>query len=342
MDYAQELISRYKEFLISQGVSTNTLKNYASDLRTFITFLGSQNLYLSPDNLTQLTSEEKIKEYENYLSRINPSATVNRRISSLRKFISFSIQSGLAAPRPPVTPAAPIPVTPPAAPVPYNPPPFHPAPIPPPSPVQPVPAYPAAPVSSTPPQPFTTPISQYEPPVVSPAPQAVTHQLPSDLPPPPAQHPSYPTPSLRYEEPDPKPDHPTWTPLPPSVKPAPVSDASHSYPQVRHAEPIQPVHSDAIHTIKETPTADLVRMIPHIFPDSTFTPPSHRRNSPALLIVVAVISFALAFLFSWLALSSDQTASKDLFSLSKVFNQQQSESRSASGLLDPTRTSLSQ
>ena len=89
---------QFKNFLSAGNVSPITLKNYLSDLRHF---LGWANLKFESANTTfdegnfSFLNEPFISEYRNYLSENNlPFKTINRRLSTVRKFCSFCISQG--------------------------------------------------------------------------------------------------------------------------------------------------------------------------------------------------------------------------------------------------------
>ena len=92
----------FREFLQNEHVSFPTLKNYLSDLRHFMgwfTFylhskhddnLKSENTELS--SLAEMIDFEAVSSYKVYLeSNALPPKTINRRLSTLRKFCSFCI-----------------------------------------------------------------------------------------------------------------------------------------------------------------------------------------------------------------------------------------------------------
>ncbi len=95
----------FREFLILDGVSPLTLKNYQSDLRHF---LGWFHLFLKssrPDNPESTTFTESgfaaqidhgaVSSYKTYLEANGlPPKTINRRLSTLRKFCSLCIKQG--------------------------------------------------------------------------------------------------------------------------------------------------------------------------------------------------------------------------------------------------------
>ena len=138
MDYPQELLAKFRQHLLDQSVSSNTLKNYLSDLRVFLFFATSQYQPLTSDNISLINQPDVSTKYEEYLATINPPATVKRRISSLRKFIDFCHQQGILSAvtsPPPVSSPAPIsvPIIP-VEPPPPPPPPTVTEPVPPPMP----------------------------------------------------------------------------------------------------------------------------------------------------------------------------------------------------------------
>lgn len=95
----------FREFLITDGVSPLTLKNYLSDLRHFLGWfmlhLKSQGLSLNeaedatPAALDTLLDVKAVTAYKTYLEANKlPVKTVNRRLSTLRKFCSLAIHQG--------------------------------------------------------------------------------------------------------------------------------------------------------------------------------------------------------------------------------------------------------
>jgi site-specific recombinase XerD len=93
----------FKKFLLAENVSLITLKNYLSDLRHFLGWtvlkLKAQSKKnfenLSPLEFLNQIDEYLVEEYKNYLV-VNdiPAKTINRRLSTLRKFFSFCISQG--------------------------------------------------------------------------------------------------------------------------------------------------------------------------------------------------------------------------------------------------------
>jgi site-specific recombinase XerD len=88
----------FRIYLLSGNVSSVTLKNYLSDLRHFAGWLTTvQKHCTSFDNLEELKAipPSMVESYCAYLIEAGvPTATVNRRLSTLRKFFSFCISQG--------------------------------------------------------------------------------------------------------------------------------------------------------------------------------------------------------------------------------------------------------
>jgi len=90
---------QFKNFLIAENFSTISLKNYLSDFRHFSGWLElyvkSHNIKFSDSNRFQLITPELISQYRSYLIVNNlPHKTINRRLSTVRKFCSFCISQG--------------------------------------------------------------------------------------------------------------------------------------------------------------------------------------------------------------------------------------------------------
>jgi hypothetical protein len=95
----------FREFLILDGVSPLTLKNYQSDLRHFLgwfhLFLKSnrpdnpENNSLSESDFAAQIDHGAVSSYKTYLETNGlPPKTINRRLSTLRKFCSLCIKQG--------------------------------------------------------------------------------------------------------------------------------------------------------------------------------------------------------------------------------------------------------
>jgi hypothetical protein len=80
---------QFREFLIAENISPISLKNYLSDLRYFFGWMSSKSLNV------EAIDKELVEDYRKYLLDNNlPHKTVNRRLSTLRKFCSFCISQG--------------------------------------------------------------------------------------------------------------------------------------------------------------------------------------------------------------------------------------------------------
>jgi hypothetical protein len=213
MDYSQYYIQEFKKYIALQTSSINTIKNYLSDLRLFLSFISQKgDQPLSPQSLPVYISEEFLSQYESYLSLANPPATTKRRVSSLKKFIDYCRTQGIlplqtqpAIPTPysyPETPVQQIPPAPVAPPTPPVEPTFIAPPIPTPSVPSYMPSSPPAPAPTFPPIPQQSPvIPQTAPPQIpeplnfyQPTPQPVHQPIMSQSPFAPSPQPDTPTP----------------------------------------------------------------------------------------------------------------------------------------------------
>lgn len=86
----------FKNFLSAENVSTVTLKNYLSDLRHFLGWLQSSPSSVIPSNdIFEHINAKVVQDYKSYLLENKiPLKTVNRRLSTLRKFFTFCISQG--------------------------------------------------------------------------------------------------------------------------------------------------------------------------------------------------------------------------------------------------------
>lgn len=96
------LEKKFGLYLKTKGVSPITQKNYLSDLRHFLGWfflvLKSKKIVVDqsdPSSFCSYITKEVTSRYKNFLSvnRIPPK-TINRRLSTLRKFCSFCIAQG--------------------------------------------------------------------------------------------------------------------------------------------------------------------------------------------------------------------------------------------------------
>lgn len=86
---------KFKNFLRAGNISADTLKNYLSDIRHFTGWLSANS---KPDikPLSESLSQSTVEGYKEYLkSNSVPAITINRRLSSLRKFFDFLIDEAM-------------------------------------------------------------------------------------------------------------------------------------------------------------------------------------------------------------------------------------------------------
>lgn len=92
MDFLDRTLENFREYLKENTESKNTVKNYVSDLRIFLIFLDSRHSPLNTENFPHLLNSQTLTEFESYLSVINPPATLNRRVSSVKKFFDYYME----------------------------------------------------------------------------------------------------------------------------------------------------------------------------------------------------------------------------------------------------------
>lgn len=96
------LEASFKQFLLAGNknliLRANTVKNYLSDLRHFI---GWSKSLASNLLINQVLSTSTVASYKEYLMKNKvPAKTINRRLSTLRKFCTFCISQGWIAENP--------------------------------------------------------------------------------------------------------------------------------------------------------------------------------------------------------------------------------------------------
>jgi site-specific recombinase XerD len=99
----ENLGALFKEYLLAGNKNKDTVKNYLSDFRHFAGWLIFKFKVQSskfkveevPSNILSFITSELINEYKSYLIENNlPYKTINRRLSTVRKFCSFCISQG--------------------------------------------------------------------------------------------------------------------------------------------------------------------------------------------------------------------------------------------------------
>lgn len=97
-----KLIDLFKIYLSTQSISATSVKNYVVDLRNFLEWFtlhvktNRMNVEEEePVSLACAISQEKIDLYKQFLlNNETPFKTINRRLSTMRKFGSFAINQG--------------------------------------------------------------------------------------------------------------------------------------------------------------------------------------------------------------------------------------------------------
>lgn len=90
-----DLTEEFRNYLKRLGFSSNTVKNYVSDLSTYVDYLKNDNQYFSVLTLAFLFTDQKLVSYRSWLAHSFPLLTANRKLSALRKFIKFCISRQL-------------------------------------------------------------------------------------------------------------------------------------------------------------------------------------------------------------------------------------------------------
>lgn len=85
----------FKQYLLAGNTKVVSIKNYLSDFRHFAGWFTSFVLNSPHNDTISLLTPNLINQYKNYLQTNNlPPKTINRRLSTLRKFCSFCISQG--------------------------------------------------------------------------------------------------------------------------------------------------------------------------------------------------------------------------------------------------------
>jgi len=110
LDYQSFLEQHFVAFLTEQGASEKTRNNYRSDLRHFLawtTLTIASRRFQRPSSHQELLgsiSPDLLQNYKFYLIKNNvPTATINRRLSTIRMFFRCCLSYGWTANNPTVT-----------------------------------------------------------------------------------------------------------------------------------------------------------------------------------------------------------------------------------------------
>jgi site-specific recombinase XerD len=86
---------QFKTFLVAENISNLTLINYLSDFRHFAAWFEAKINLKTEIDFIDLINYDTVNQYKSYLFESSiPLKTINRRLSTLRKFCSFAIQQG--------------------------------------------------------------------------------------------------------------------------------------------------------------------------------------------------------------------------------------------------------
>ena len=89
---------QFKNFLAAENISAISLKNYLSDFRHFagwLDFYLSSHPTLDTGDIATILTPNTLSEYRGYLVENKlPNKTINRRLSTVRRFCSFCISQG--------------------------------------------------------------------------------------------------------------------------------------------------------------------------------------------------------------------------------------------------------
>jgi len=91
---SQPLVEKFRSHLIAKkSLNPSSIKNYLSDINQFLTWLSQslQEPIIKPQHITAAV----IKHYQQHPDPTTPITTINRRLSSLRRFGHFLLTSGL-------------------------------------------------------------------------------------------------------------------------------------------------------------------------------------------------------------------------------------------------------
>lgn len=95
----EKIIKVFEIYLNSQKVSYSSIRNYSVDIRNFLEWftlhLKTEQVEFNEEDVScmaSLISKEKIELYKNFLlNNRSPVKTINRRLSTIRKFCSFAL-----------------------------------------------------------------------------------------------------------------------------------------------------------------------------------------------------------------------------------------------------------
>lgn len=95
------IAQEFFNYLVKNGVSSSTLKNYKSDIKHFSDWItrSVKSLGVFAESLTEVTpfiNSSTAQSYKSFLESIgSPSKTINRKLSTLRKLSGFLLSNNI-------------------------------------------------------------------------------------------------------------------------------------------------------------------------------------------------------------------------------------------------------
>ena len=99
----KHLLIKYKKFLKTDNLSTNTIETYLGDIDVYLNYIGFDSEFTKDDSFERLFSEQNLEDYfesiissDKYKNRealnVKLKRTLNRKMSSFAKLLSFLVR----------------------------------------------------------------------------------------------------------------------------------------------------------------------------------------------------------------------------------------------------------